>query len=701
MKALSQRCRSLREDAVNVKSHAAAMEFQQLRWFHRSVIAAGEEGCRDNAVLTAAGIAGTIRGAAVLIQEGELIVGYNYGVDDWYPAEPDAFEEWLAQRTGGEKYDSLAAEFRAARALFSHREPLPISEQGAALAEDGTISDWIICANHTVLGYEQVLALGFEGLLEKVKEFERTNGPSPWYAAVRLLCEAACELGDRYADEAEAMARQETDLQRKEELLQVAATCRRVPRRPAHTFWEAVQSLWFAHIVNTWEDGINANSLGRLDQILYPYYRADLEAGLLTEDEAFELICCLWIKLYRDYDVQQSCVGGCDAEGNDAVNALSWLMLDATEAMDFVRCLSVRLSGQTDPAFLEHSLQVLGKLGNGIPFFFNDDVLIDALTKQGVALEDARDYTQIGCVETVLPGKSNPHAVSARANFLKAMEYALHDGHSVLKPELQPGIATGDPLAFGSFEALFAAVKEQLRHIMRESYLATARYIPGAAINEPKPYKSLLTEGCVESGRDFNGAGATYDYYQMMFMGVPNLADSLEAIRELVFRQNHYTMAELLWNLDNDWPDEAMRLDFVRKAPKFGNDIASVDSLAADLIETGCSYLDKLSAEYGYVFQAQPFTFLWMVEHGEATAATPDGRRDREILAYSVSPMQGRDSKGFTALINSLAALPTRLAAGTTSAIVEVEPQLFTERNIPVFAEILRAGMEKGLCNVQ
>ena len=159
---------------------------------------------------------------------------------------------------------------------------------------------------------------------------------------------------------------------------------------PAGTFREALQSLVFAHYINTWEDGINANSLGRLDQILYPYYQADIEAGRITRAQAFELICCLWIKLYRDYDVQQSCIGGCGPDGSDAINDLSWMMLDATEALGFVRCISVRFTSRTDASFIRRALEVVGRVQKGIPFFFNDDALIPALVSKGISLEDAR-----------------------------------------------------------------------------------------------------------------------------------------------------------------------------------------------------------------------------------------------------------------------------------------------------------------------
>ena len=186
-----------------------------------------------------------------------------------------------------------------------------------------------------------------------------------------------------------------------------------------------------------------------------------------------------------------------------------------------------------------------------------------------------------------------------------------------------------------------------------------------------------------------------------MLGGIPNLADSLAVIRKFVYEDRKYTLSELKEILENNYPDEKVRLQFINKAPKYGNDIDEVDTIAANLIEISCDYLDELSETYGLSFHAQPFTFLWMVDHGIESAASPDGRRKGEIIAYSVSPMQGRDFNGLTAALNSIAKMPTTRTPGTTSAIVEVDPKLFTERNLPMLTDILLGASAKGLQNVQ
>lgn len=699
MFTLTDRCAILCENAVALRHDPRAI-YQRHFYWAKGVFELPIED-RTPEARTTAGLTGALGNFLPLLGEGELLAGYNYA-----PLIPDVFSP--ADITRGElRQSGFSAE--EAEWFLQHRQecfapfslPMPLEELTAAeqdMAADLAALGYLITFNHTVIGYEQVLRFGFAGFLEQVEKYRKESNAI--YPAAAQIAKAAAGMGERYAAECERQAEQCGNPARQKELLRLAGVCRRVPRHPARNFYEAVQALWFAHIINTWEDGINANSLGRLDQILWPYYKADVEAGRITKEEAFELICCLFIKLYRDYDVQQSCVGGCDSKGKPAENELSYLMLEAAEALNFIRCLSVRFSPDSDPAFLRRALETVGRLQNGIPFFFNDAVLRPALEAKGISPEDAADYTQIGCVETVIPGKSNPHAVTARVNTLKALEYALGNGQSMFDPARKPGPATGDPLRFTRFDQLLGAVLSQLDALVMAACKMTKLSLPYGLL-DPKPYKSLLTQGCLETGRDFNDQGAKYDYYQVMLLGLPNLADSLAALEELVFTQKRYTLGQVIDILKKDFESEAVRQEFLNRAPKYGNDIPAVDRFAALAMDRACDRLEEAGQLHGLSFHAQPFTFLWMLDHGATTAATPDGRRKGEILAYSLSPMQGRDFNGLTALLNSLTSLPTRRAPGTTSAIVEVEPQLFTERNIPRFTALLQAAANRGLCNVQ
>jgi formate C-acetyltransferase len=665
-------------------------------------------------------LANVIRRSEPLLHEGELIVGYNYtGGDD---------EQWLemtdskpdpAQRKKLEDYLSVGSlseeQVGAALRILDDLDRLvpgvgyvPAAEPLASIAaQEGLYWCHATAFNHTVIGYRHVLEKGFLGLADEVSDrlagLEILGAPDlrarMVLESMLTVAEAAAEIGERYAERAHLLGKARVDSNRAAELAALKAVLRQVPARPARTFYEAVQSLWFAHIINTWEDGINANSLGRLDQILYPYYQRDIDASRLTRQEAFELLCCLWIKLYRDYDVQQIALGGVDAEGCDATNELTYLMLDVTDALGFVRCLSVRLHRQSPPALIRRSLQLVSK-GNGIPFFFNDDVLVPALVDHGIAPCDARDYAAIGCVEITIPGKANPHAVSNRINLLKCLELALNNGRSMTSGETL-GPETGEVAEMSCLEGVMAAYERQVEHAVHSMCRETLRLWAKQTLTAPMPYKSLLTEGCLESGRDFNDCGARYDYHESMPMGIPNVADSLAAIDQLVFREGTVKLTDLVKELRADLPTETLRLALLNRAPKYGNDDDMVDGLAARVFRHYCTLMREISHLYSTPFLAQPFTFVWLVEAGQRTAATPDGRRKGENLAYSISPMQGRDSSGLSAVINSLAKLPQRMAAGSTSAIVEAEPVLFAEENLDHMVALLQAAVEKGVGQLQ
>ena len=270
----------------------------------------------------------------------------------------------------------------------------------------------------------------------------------------------------------------------------------------------------------------------------------------------------------------------------------------------------------------------------------------------------------------------------------------------MMNPELKVGLDTGDLRKFTTFPQFMDGIKQQIEHML-DLTCSIVKKNRDASTFFARPFKSLLTEGCIESGLDFNNGGAVYDYYQIAFGAVPNLADSLMVVKKFVYDDKKYTLEELKEILQQDYPDESIRQEFINKAPKFGNDIDEVDQLAVEILNFGCDVLKKMSVKYGLPFHAQPFTFFYMIDYGNVSAATPDGRRKGETFAYSMSPMQGRDFNGLTAVFNSLSKLPGKRTPGTTSAIVEIDPKLFTDQNIGVLTDIFIASAKKGLCNVQ
>ncbi|HOU09211.1 MAG TPA: pyruvate formate lyase family protein [Clostridiales bacterium] len=714
MEPLTPRIEKLREAVLNAPPFDGAYVGQRLLPALRAL---ERNAGAPLPVLRSRMLAAVISESAAVIRPGELIAGYNYSRAD----EAVEFETNLRRRTPKSR-QRLAAYLEQGCLTVQDKEyildaldrsegfypPEPDLPEAAQAYQNASLGGVVwspgVSENHTVLGYEKVLRLGFAGLVKKI-DAEAAATPAAdtekhtFLACLREVAKSACGLGRRYAQKARELLASCTDEQQRRDLEIIIKVTARVPERPARTFREAVQALWFAHIINTWEDGINANSIGRVDQILYPYYRKDIAAGRITKAEAFELICCLWLKLYRDYDVQQAMVGGLDAAGKDAANDLSYMALDVTEALGFVRCLSVRLHRGSPDALVRRALEVVGR-GKGIPFFFNDEVLIPALASNGIAPRDAHDYAAIGCVEITIPGKANPHAVSNRVNLLKCLELALNDGVSMTSGD-RLGPATGRAEDFTCIADVVAAYETQTAYFIRlacgESNRLETRY--GRLL--PMAYKSLLTEGCLRSGRDFNAGGAKYNYHESMPMGIPNVADSLAALDQLVFQEKRYTLAETLNILRGNFADESVRREFLHAAPKFGNDDDRADNWAAYAMAHYCRELRGVKGVSGLGFFAQPFTFLWLIEAGSMTAATPDGRRDGENLAYSVSPMQGRDTGGMTAVLNSIAKLPARMAAGSTSAIIEADPALFEPGRLVHMVTLMKTAVQKGVGQLQ
>lgn len=708
---LTDRCTMLREEVVNKKSFTDKFCYQRNVYYTLGLCEALKAGRPYDECVSAA-LANVLEKFTPFIAPLEIICGNNFGdiryKDEYYRPKNNEADIAVMKESGIsdediEKYLAIQPDRKIANAIsgqsFVMESEIELTDtERMARAERSSLGR-CTSANHTVIAYEDVLRLGFSGLYDKICKLDSTSGSNPVRENAKRICRAAMSMGEKYAAEAERIIKSGVEAYHTPDLETIVKVCQRVPRYPAESFIEAVQSLWFAHIINTWEDCINANSLGRLDQILYPYYKADIEKGVITKDEAFEIIACLWLKLYRDYDVQQSCVGGTNPDGTSAVNELSYMMLDVTEQLDFVRCLSVRFGAVTEKQFIKRALEVVGHVQKGVPFFFNDDVMIPALMSKGISREDAYNYTQIGCVETVIPGKSNPHAVNGETNLLKAVEFVLTNGCSMYDPAAFTGVRTGELYEFDTYEKFYSAILLQIDRIIDLACSMSKKFTDGAV--SPKPYKSLLTAGCLESGKDFNKKGAIYDYYQIMLGGIPNLADSLTVIKKFVYTEKKYTLEELKEILENNYPDERVRLTFLNKAAKFGNDLDEVDGLAADIVNYACDKLGEYSEKYGMSFHAQPFTYLWMLDYGKTSAASADGRRSGEPVAYSVSPMQGRDFNGLTAVLNSISKLPTKRTPGTTSAIIEVDPKLFTDKNIDMLADILIAAGKKGLSNVQ
>ena len=541
--------------------------------------------------------------------------------------------------------------------------------------------------NHSVRGYAKLLAMGFGGLKREVESAMATLNPwsvdyvehEAFYKSQLLMCDAGLTLGRRYAE----LARKRGDSLLEKNCLAV--------EEGAKSFREAVQLLWFGHVLTCAEDGINANSIGRLDQFLWPYYQRDVQAGNCSPELAHELMVDLAMKLYHPYDVQAITLGGAKPEdGTTACNELTGIILDATEDFGQLRDLSMRVTRDMPQEILEKAAKLVLR-GGGIPFFFNDECFIPALSERGVELKDARDYSPIGCVELTIPGKANSRAVSGWFSMLKILGLTIHGGFDLFSKTQSP-ITCPKLEEYADFDEFYQTFLRNIDFYAHSMVYGMRRGELRQRNIGPQPCFSLLTEGCLEKGRDITARGAKYNWHSICLMGVPNVADSLFALRKLVFEEKSVSPAELRKALAEDFADnEALRLKLLNGVPKYGNGVQEVDDLASQVANYFIDLMDECSEKDSGMF-VHLFSFLHNVYAGMAVAATPDGRRAWEPFAYSLSAAPGRDRSGVTRMLESLAKLPHRKAAGGSAAIIDLHPDFFgdAEEAPKLLASIIR-----------
>ncbi|MEI9850268.1 MAG: pyruvate formate lyase family protein [Sphingomonas sp.] len=529
-----------------------------------------------------------------------------------------------------------------------------------------------------VFQIEKVLGRGLRSLIDEAEaELARTRifsaddvGKAELLRAIVITLEALVRFAHRFAALAEASAATEADPVRRAELLQIAAACRRVPEHPARGFREAMQALWFAALVIL---PSNVLSFGRIDQLLHPYYQADLDAGAITQGEALEYLQWLRIKdsqaltitgkSHRNklagFSKWHNCaIGGQRADGSDATNAMTWLVLEAARTCPAPHhTITLRVHEGTPQPLLAKALEVVAS-GIGLPAFVGDKSCIDYLCSEGVPIETARDYALAGCLGVNLPGRSR---IVAGPMFVAPLPFHFALNHGVdPRTGRQAGPATGRLEDFADFDQLFGAVKAQLAHF--QALAAQFNNVTIHAYGElfPQPFESALTEGGIGAAKNVLGRTMPFENASVLnCIGMINVADSLAAIRRLVFEDGVVTLPELKRHLDNDWagPEgEALRQRALG-APKFGNDDDDADALAAELYACWAEGATSLTTTYGGTHKPNAIsigTSPW--PGGLATPATPDGRFAGEALAEeAVTPMRGRAVRGALASLRSAA----------------------------------------------
>jgi pyruvate formate-lyase/glycerol dehydratase family glycyl radical enzyme len=530
---------------------------------------------------------------------------------------------------------------------------------------------------HVLLDYEKVIRIGFEGIKEEAVQALDALDPRQsdyvqkalFYKSCVVSCETAIAFAERYAELAQSMASSEMDPKRKNELLRIAEVCIHVPAKPARNFWESLQSLWFIQIIVQIDNNGSSYSPGRIDQYLWPYYHRDIAEGVLTRDQAQELLDCFWLKfsepllLYKTEAAkitggfpmgQNVTVGGVDSEGNDATNELSFLCLNAQEHVGLAQPnFTVRVSRKAPHEFLMRTAEVI-RVGTGMPQLMSDGVCIPALMNAGIPIREARQYAPVGCVEiNVVGGWGRENG--GYFNLAKVLEYTINNGVCRLTGE-QNGLPLGYLSDYDSFESLMFAFKKQLSHFF--SHLA----IEDNAIDRvhadlvPSPIVSVLVPGCIESGNEVTAGGARYNFTGPTAVGGANTGNSLAAIKKLVFEERKINSSDLQAALDADFVGyETLRTMLQEKAPKFGNDDDYVDSIVKRVVESFADEAEKYTNCRGGRFRPGLTAVTAHVGMGREVGATPDGRRAETTLAGGISPYSGTDKHGPTASAKSIA----------------------------------------------
>ncbi|UCG01266.1 MAG: hypothetical protein JSW11_16820 [Candidatus Heimdallarchaeota archaeon] len=624
----------------------------------------------------------------VLILEGELIVGSHFNTALSKVLTESETKKWDKGQT--EFFKEL--KFRCETGEFNY----------------GAIP------GHLVPNYPKVLEKGFSGIQKELKELHaqiKKPEQKTWLQALIDSCEGPRVLAKRYSDEAKRLANKESDPKRKEELIKLSRICAKVPWEPANTFWEAVQSVWMTHaLVLAAESYPGAGtSPGRIDQFFYPYYRNDVENGTLTREFAKELLECYWIKHNYAYDFQGQIgnsqginssfgqlitIGGIDENHEDASNDLTWLILEVIEEINLLEPKpNIRLHAKTPQPLMTRVAELIAKT-QGSPFLMNfDELAIKALVWQGIPKKEVWNYAPVGCLENTMIGNDVSGTVDVNVNIAKAVELTMNNGKD-MRLDMQLGPKTGDPIKdFKSFDEFLTGFKVQLQALLDRAIEAYNFADKLRLDYEPVPYVSVLVDGCAESGKDARSGGAKYNFTTVEGLGLANAADSLAAIKKLVYEEKKVSMENLVANLRSNFEgNEELRQLLINHAPKFGNDDDYVDELAREVSRFWGEYVfKKKSPATGRQYRGGYLSWNYFISFAPKTAALPDGRLQGGYLSGGVGPYQGMDITGPTASALSVGKLGLEVHPNGTSHTMSFSPaSLRDEEHIEKMIAFLR-----------
>ena len=602
-----------------------------------------------------------------------------------------------------------------------------MSEEWIAAYEAGIYTEFMEqrSPGHTVLD-DKIYHKGmrdFQGEIEAAIDALDWLGDSDAYAkreelrAMHIAAEAIMAFAGRHAERARQLARQEPHPGRRAELGQIAAICDHVPAHAPRTFWEALQAYWFVHLgvtieLNPWD----SFSPGRLDQHLLPFYERDLAGGRLTREGAEELLQCLWIKFnnqpappkvgvtaaesgtYTDFAQINS--GGLRPDGSDGANPLSYLVLDVVEEMRLLQpSASVHVSQHSPDELILRAARII-RTGYGQPSVFNADMVVEELVRQGKSLVDARQGGTSGCVESGAFGKEN-YNLTGYFNLPKVFELALHDGVDP-RTGRQLGPRTGEPTTFENFEQLFAAFEAQIRHFVEVKVRGNNIVERLYAAYMPAPYLSILISDCIAKGVDYHDGGARYNTSYIQGVGLGTIADVLSAMQHHVYEWGTVTMGELLEALDDDFVGhERLRQALLNRTPRYGNDDDAADALMVRAFEAYYDAVEGRPNTRGGEYHIDMLPTTCHIYFGSVTGASADGRKAWMPLSEGISPVQGADRSGPTAVIRSVSKMDHARTGGTLLNQKLAPRLLADEAGLERLVQLIRAHFALGAHHIQ
>ena len=724
--AMSERVARLRRQSLEAKPTLSTERAELLTRFYRQDL-----GVLSAPVRRALAFKYLLEHKAICINEGELIVGEKGPAPKAAPTYPELCCHSLQDLDILNSREKVSFAVSAEARRLYEEEIIPfwrgksmrdlifaeMTDEWKAAYEAGLFTEFMEqrAPGHTVLD-GKIYRRGLEDLQADIRRslqgLDYLHDPAAYarqeeLKAMLIAAQAMIRYAERHAEKARELANREADPRRRAELERVAEVCTHVPAQAPRDFWEALQAYWFVHLgvtteLNTWD----AFSPGRLDQHLYPFYQKGLAEGTLTPEQARELLQCFWIKFnnqpappkvgvtaeesstYTDFALINT--GGLREDGSDGVNEVTYLILDVIEEMRLVQPSScLQLSKKNPQQFLKRAARII-RTGFGQPSIFNTDVIIQELLRQGKSVQDARNGGSSGCVEVGAFGKEN-YNLTGYLNMPKVFEITLHNG---IDPQTgrRLGPETGEATSFQSFEALLEAYRQQLRHLVDVKVRGNNVIERLYAAYMPAPFLSLLIDDCILKGQDYHDGGARYNTSYIQGVGLGSLTDAMTAVKHHVFDRQDLTMPELLAALRANFAGyERVRQLLLNKTPKYGNDDDEADAVMRALFEAYFEAVDgRRNTRRGtYHINLLPTTVH--VYFGSVTGALPDGRKAGQPLSEGISPVQGADRRGPTAVIRSAAKMDHARTGGTLLN-QKFAPQLLQgEEALDKFAYLVRS----------